>query len=310
MRKKKGRWLSFLFIMLLIPGLLACGKQKEPEDGDPYMYSLNEDQTGIVKRPYPIGGEDTKSQVESILKGLETPSDEIEYTDVFPDNVKIREWNVQDSIVYVDFNAAYLEMETVHEKLVRSALVQSLLQADQVAGVWISVEENALKETDGKVVGILNEDDFVENTGSSLNSYQTTTLKLYFANESGSKLVEQTVEAKYNSNLSIEKLIVEKVMQGPKKSGAYPTLNPDATLLGATIKNGICYVNFDSEFLDSAYDVKPEVAVYSLVNSLIEGTPASKVQITINGEKNAKYMEMIDLFQPLQRNMDLVEEKK
>lgn len=297
-------------MMLLIPGLLACGKQKEPEDDDSYIYSLNEDQTGIVKRPYPIAGEDTKSQVESILKGLETPSDEIEYTDVFPENVKIREWNVQDSIVYVDFNSAYLEMETIHEKLVRSALVQSLLQADQVAGVWISVEENALKETDGKVVGILNEDDFVENTGSSLNSYQTTTLKLYFANESGSKLVEQTVEAKYNSNLSIEKLIVEKVMQGPKKSGAYPTLNPDTTLLGATIKNGICYVNFDSEFLDSAYDVKPEVAVYSLVNSLIEGTPASKVQITINGEKNAKYMEMIDLSQPLQRNMDLVEEKK
>ena len=296
-------------MMLLIPGLLACGKQKEPEDDDSYIYSLNEDQTGIVKRPYPIAGEDTKSQVESILKGLETPSDEIEYTDVFPENVKIREWNVQDSIVYVDFNSAYLEMETIHEKLVRSALVQSFLQADQVAGVWISVEGNALKETDGKVVGILNEDDFVENTGSSLNSYQTTTLKLYFANESGSKLVEQTVEAKYNSNLSIEKLIVEKVMQGPKKSGAYPTLNPDATLL-ATIKNGICYVNFDSEFLDSAYDVKPEVAVYSLVNSLIEGTPASKVQITINGEKNAKYMEMIDLSQPLQRNMDLVEEKK
>ena len=310
MRKKKGRWLSFLFMMLLIPGLLACGKQKEPEDDDSYIYSLNEDQTGIVKRPYPIAGEDTKSQVESILKGLETPSDEIEYTDVFPENVKIREWNVQDSIVYVDFNSAYLEMETIHEKLVRSALVQSLLQADQVAGVWISVEGNALKETDGKVVGILNEDDFVENTGSSLNSYQTTTLKLYFANESGSKLVEQTVEAKYNSNLSIEKLIVEKVMQGPKKSGAYPTLNPDATHLGATITNGICYVNFDSEFLDSAYDVKPEVAVYSLVNSLIEGTPASKVQITINGEKNAKYMEMIDLSQPLQRNMDLVEEKK
>ena len=190
MRKKKGRWLSFLF-MMLDTGAAGMWKQKEPEDDDSYIYSLNEDQTGIVKRPYPIAGEDTKSQVESILKGLETPSDEIEYTDVFPENVKIREWNVQDSIVYVDFNSAYLEMETIHEKLVRSALVQSLLQADQVAGVWISVEGNALKETDGKVVGILNEDDFVENTGSSLNSYQTTTLKLYFANESGSKLVEQ-----------------------------------------------------------------------------------------------------------------------
>ena len=40
-------------MMLLIPGLLACGKQKEPEDDDSYIYSLNEDQTGIVNRPYP-----------------------------------------------------------------------------------------------------------------------------------------------------------------------------------------------------------------------------------------------------------------
>lgn len=310
MKNKKRRCFSILLPLLLIPGLLACGKQKELEEGEPYIYSLNEEQTGIIKRPYVIEGNDTKSQVESILKGMDTPSDEIEYTEVFPENVKIREWNVQDSIVYVDFNAAYLEMETIREKLVRAALVQSLLQADQIAGVWISVEGNALKEKDGKVIGILNKDDFVENTGSSLNSYQTTTLTLYFANESGDRLTEQTMEVKYNSNLSVEKLIVEKVMQGPKKNGAYPTLNPDATLLGTTIKNGICYVNFDGEFLESAYDVKPEVAVYSLVNSLIEGTQANKVQFTVNGEKNVKYMEMIDLSQPFQRNMELVEEKK
>ncbi len=310
MGKKKGRWLSVLFAIMLIPGLLACGKQNVLEEGDSYIYSLNEDQTGIVKRPYAIEGENPERQVESILKGLNTPSEEIEYSDVFPENVKIQEWKVQDSIVYVDFNSAYSEMEAIREKLVRAALVKSVLQADQVAGVWISIEGSALKENGGKVVGILNDDDFVENAGSSINAYETTTLKLYFANESGDKLIEQNVEAKYNRNLSKEKLIVEKVMQGPKKSGAYPTLNPNATLLGATIKDGICYVNFDSEFLKSAYNVKPEVALYSLVNSLIEGTSVNKVQITINGEKNAKYMELIDLSQPFQRNMELVEEKK
>ena len=310
MGKKKVRWMSVLFTILWIPGLIACGKQEGLEEGDPYIYSLNADQTGIIKRPYTIEGDDVESQVESVLQGLNTPSEEIEYTAVFPENVKIQNWNVQDTIVYVDFNKAYLEMENVREKLVRSALVQSVLQVEQVAGVWISVDGSSLKEQDGKVIGILNGDDFVENTGSSLNSYQTTTLKLYFANESGDKLVEQNIEAKYNSNLSIEKLIVEKIMQGPKKSGAYPTLNPDATLLSATIKNGICYVNFDSEFLKSAYDVKPEVAVYSLVNSLVEGTSVSKVQITVDGEKNAKYMELIDLSQPFQRNMELIEEKK
>ena len=37
----------------------------------------------------------------------------------------------------------------------------------------------------------MTEDDFVENTGSSPSAYQTVELTLYFANESGDKLVPQ-----------------------------------------------------------------------------------------------------------------------
>ena len=51
-------------------------------------------------------------------------------------------------------------------------------------------------------------------------------------------------------------------------------------------------------------DVLPEVAVYSIVNSLVEGTEASKVQITVNGESNAVYMEKVDLSKPLKADMD------
>ena len=58
--------------------------------------------------------------------------------------------------------------------------------------------------------------------------------------------------------------------------------------LSVTIKDGICYVNFDSTFLTGAYDVLPEVTVYSIVNSLVGGTEAQKVQITINGENRCK----------------------
>ena len=65
-------------------------------------------------------------------------------------------------------------------------------------------------------------------------------------------------------------------------------------------------MNFDSAFLTGAYDVLPEVTVYSIVNSLIEGTEAGQVQITINGETNAEYMDAVDLSQPLSENRDLL----
>ncbi len=50
----------------------------------------------------------------------------------------------------------------------------------------------------------------------------------------------------------------------------------------------------------------PEVTVYSIVNSLVEGTEAQMVQITINGETDKKYMEAVDLSQPLKENEGLV----
>ena len=53
-----------------------------------------------------------------------------------------------------------------------------------------------------------------------------------------------------------------------------------------------------------------EVAIYSLVNSLLEGTGAGSVQIMVNGEKNASYQETVDLSQPLERDLSWEEEKE
>ena len=59
--------------------------------------------------------------------------------------------------------------------------------------------------------------------------------------------------------------------------------------------------------MSSAHDIKPEITIYSIVNSLIEGTAVNKVQIMVNGEKNVLYMNTIDLSQPLQQDMDLIQ---
>ena len=48
----------------------------------------------------------------------------------------------------------------------RAAIVQSLLRLDGVNAVSLSVDGEPLKNADGAVIGLMNEDDFVENTGS------------------------------------------------------------------------------------------------------------------------------------------------
>ena len=62
----------------------------------------------------------------------------------------------------------------------RAAIVQSLLRLDGVNAVSLSVDGEPLKNADGAVIGLMNEDDFVENTGSSLSSYQSGTADFVF----------------------------------------------------------------------------------------------------------------------------------
>lgn len=309
MRRLVKRGMSLLLCICMLFTMTACGKRTDVKKGDSYIFCLNGDRTGLVKISCDIPKKDTEKAAEIVLKELAKPAEDIEYSPAIPKPVKIKGYKINQMILYVDFDKSYEKLPSVEEKLVRAAVVQSLLQIDGIRGVWITVNGESLREADGSNVGILNEDDFVQNRGTSLSSYEQTTLVLYFANKEGDGLVQQKMDVKYSSNVSREKLIVEKLMKGPKDNGkAFPTMNPNVTLLGVTEKDGICYVNFDSEFLTGMYDVKPEIVIYSLVNSLIEGTQANRVQITVNGEKGVTFMDSIDLAQPFQRDLEWMKE--
>lgn len=297
-----------LFVLILsMAALGACGRVGSPDDEmESFVYCLNEDRTGIVKVEYEVSSEDPQKAAEETLEKLREPSDDIEYVSPIPEEVEVLSCTLSGSILDVDFSAEYYDIGRIQEKLARAAVVQSLVRIDGINGVTFSIDGSPLTDSGGMLVGLMNEDDFVENTSSSPSSYQTDTLTLYFANEAGDKLVEQTVTVRYSSNVSKDKLIVEKLVQGPSGGDAHPTINPDANLLSVTTKDGICYVNFDSTFLTGEYDILPELTIYSIVNSLVEGTEARQVQITINGESNAEYKEAVDLSQPLSENTDLI----
>ena len=304
MKKVRKILLIFLGICLACT-TVSCAKRTKVKKGDSYIYCLNSDRTGLQKVSYESKEKDPLKAAKAMIKELKKPSEEIEYTPPIPKDVKVKRYELEGGILYLDFNAKYKQMDTVEE-----TLVKSLVRIEGINSVWIKVEGADLTDSSGQVLGYLNEDDFVQSEGASPSSYQTGTLTLYFSNEAGDALVEQTMEVRYNSNISREKLIVEKLMKGPETSAAKATINPDTNLLSVTTKDGICYVNFDKTFLKGAYDVKPQVTIYSLVNSLTQGTGVRKVQISINGENDVKYMQTVDLSQPLEADLGWNEEKK
>ena len=307
---KKIKIISMICIVSMALALISCSKNAEKFTGSIEMYCINSDVTGLYKVEFGLKeDEEVVDTANRMLEELSRPSTDIKYKPAIPKDVKVDKIELNGQIITVYFGSEYNNISNIGEKLVRAAVVQSLVKINGISAVRFKVGDKDLLDSRGLPVGIMTEDDFVKNIGSSVSSYQKEDITLYFSNENGDGLIPVSQEVKYSSNMPKEKLIVEKLIKGTKKSGLKSTLDSRVNLLSVTIKDNICYVNFDDEFLNNSVDVKPELVIYSIVNSIVEGTGADKVQFTVNGDKNYSYKEKIDLSQPFYADSKFVEGK-
>lgn len=306
---KKRKWIIIAMATIFaIICLIGCRKKNDVASAPYKIYYLNPEQTGLVEEAYTGETEEPEKAAEEILTCLKEGSEGIQEQSVIPDGVEIENFTLEDEKLDLYFNAAYNDMNTVQEVLCRAALVRSLTQINGINLVGFHVDGEPLANEEGKEYGYFQSEDFVQNTGQSIHSFEETNLVLYFANADGDKLTAQTVSVKYSSNVAFEKVIVERLMRGPSGSGLKETIPKGTKLLGVSIKDGICYLNFDEGLRKIVSGVTPEVVIYSIVNSVIESGAVNKVQIAINGDSNIMYQESISLSEPLSRNLDLLEE--
>lgn len=302
------KWIEFLLLLGLMCLLAAgCSGQSKEEESGYQIWYMNQKETCLDYEYKELQAKNTEGLLKEALELLrEEPSDD-GYKPVLPDNVRIEGYEVEHNQLYLDFSVEYTDMPKVYEVLCRAALVRTLCQIPEIDYVGFRIGGQPLMTLSGKAVGLMNEDQFIENAGEEINAYKTADLTLYYANETGDRLVAQRVAMEYNSNISLEKLIVERLIAGPPFDGAYPTIPENTKLVSIAVKDGICYVNLDEGFLETGYNVAESIPVYSIVDSLIQNTDAQKVQISINGETNRMFRESISFDTIFEKNEELIE---
>lgn len=308
-QKKKTRALVLMLltgILLLMAGCRIKEQQQE-EDTGYQIYYINKEETAVVTESYEPEAQTTEDLIDELLQQLKTNPTDTEEKSAIPKNVSVSSWEIENGQLSLHFGSGYQEMNRLYEILCRSAVVRTLCQIPEVESVTFLIGDNPLMNLDETPVGQMTADSFVENTGDEINTYTDTTLKLYFANKAGDKLVEEQVDVRYSSNMSVEKLVVEQLIRGPITKDVYPTIPPETKVLSVSVKDGICYVNLNDGFLEQGYDLTEAVPIYSIVNSLTEIPGISKVQILVNGETNRVYRESIRFDTVFERNLDLVE---
>ena len=301
---RKWLWILLLAVPLLMAG---CRKQQQVDESGYRIWYINQDETCLKYENKELQSKNEEGLLREMMEVMrETPTDD-ELKPVIPEDVELLDFDFEHNQLYLDFSPEYKKMPKVYEVLCRAAIVRTLGQIDGVEYVDFQVNGEPLTDLEGKEIGLMNEDQFIENAGEEINAYKTADLTLYFSNKAGDKLVGQRVAMEYNSNISLEKLIVEQLIAGPPFEGAYPTIPSETKLLNISIKDKICYVNLDEGFLGTGYNVIESIPVYSIVNSLIENTDAQKVQISINGESNRMFRESINFDTIFEKNEGLIE---
>lgn len=301
--KKKALITLLLLVMMLL--LAACGDQKK--ENKYVAFYLNADVTKIVPQDVELTSTTPTEQIQELLKLLQQQPEDAGLRQTIPKNIKVLGVTEVAYQITVDFSKDYYELNPTEEILTRAAIAKTLLQLEKYPYVMFTVESKSLETTAGTTVGAMSEDSFLENPGEQINSSQKTTLTLYFSSKDGSKLVPEKREVHYSSNISLEKLVMEQLMEGPKAKKLLATMPVGTKLITITVVDGVCYVNLDETFLNQNQEISEQVVLYSIVDSLTELSSVSKVQISINGDTSGKCRYTYDLAPMYEQDLSMVE---
>ena len=300
------KFYCLLFGILCIFMVSACGDSDEAAGTEYQVYYVSKSETKVEMHPYRTQTESSQALLRELMQCLTTNPEKLEYRAPLSMGFEIIGLKLEDSKITLDTDEAYQDLPVTTEVLVRAAIVRTLTQLPDISYVEITVEGNPLVDSMNNVVGRMSADQFIDNDGNEINTYELARVKLYFANEDGTRLIAAYREKYYSTNIPIERLIVEELIAGPsgQVEGLYPSVNPNTKIINVTTRDGICYVNLDENFLTVPDTASMDVTVYSIVNSLVELSNINKVQILINGEVPTNF----SIFQNsvLERDLDII----
>lgn len=297
--KHVRRWAFVCAFMAAGIGFTGCNHDNsEHESGAFILYQVADDGMGLKKTQFNTiaDGDDTVDAVSELLANYKT--------------VDIREFEIREKQLSIYFSAAYNNLHDIDEVLLRAAIVKTLCQVDGVEYVEFFVENESLA-IDGEPVGVMSDLTIMDSIGG--NGYtQNKYVTLFFSDLSGTGMKEVTVSLTYDMTVPLARLLVEQLLAGPEKVEGVNTSDvraaiPDGTVLNSlSIRDNVCYVDFSKEFVNIQAEVKSEIVLYSIVNTLCELPDVNKVQFTVDGGQQESYGDMKNFDAPFERNLDLV----
>lgn len=288
----KIKIVCLISIVLIMTCLSGCNRN---DDVTVKVYYLNIDKTALLPIDMDIDADNTDDKIKKLITVLSTDSQSVKYIRPIPSDVTVREHKLNEGSLVIDFSPQYNNLTGEDEVLVRSAVVKTMLQLDDVSEVAFTVMGKPLSDSDGNVLEPLRSgsflDDYIDETRHTINKE----VKLYYATENGEDLIceERTIEL--DSRVQVADVVLDYIRKKPETKGAQVAIPDDTKVLSTSVYEGVCYVNLDSSLLTEKSDVSNRAIIYSIVNSLCDSLDITSVVIktsNVNEDVQTNYLDI------------------
>ncbi|MCH3986771.1 MAG: GerMN domain-containing protein [Lachnospiraceae bacterium] len=307
MKLKKTFLLLTALLLALVTVLPGCGQTQTEYS----VYYADSTESQLI--PYTVKFDDSGMTPEEImmrlLEEMSTPRKGSNAVVIKPTDVTEKSVTLTDKVAVVELEGDYAGMNTVTELLYRTAVVKELTQVYGVERVTFMQDGEVITTGSGDTLENMAASAYVDDSGDKGGNVEWRDINLYFANKDGTKLVRTGMTVAYNKNMSLEKIVVSKLLAGPTDSRLQATIPDTVSALSVSMRDGICYVNLSESFLTDYANVSGDLPIYSIVDSLCDLESVKGVRILVNGSTSAVFRETIPLDSTFTADYSMVEEQ-
>ncbi|MEI3163501.1 MAG: GerMN domain-containing protein [Lachnospirales bacterium] len=318
-RKKFFKYFKYFVLVALaisiVWGIFVYTKNIKMAEGtdsfNMYYINLNTNTLEIEQRAI-NSVSDQKLMFNTVVEEYFAGSKNTNLSLVLPKEFKVKNKSYKDRTAYIDLMSDYNEMPSYLKILSMGSLVYTLTDLDFIDNVCVSVDGKAIMDANNEKQAVLNRENVMNNPTVSPEKTNWQVIYLYFADQSGEKLVCQQRGMEVKQSLSLEYQIVEQLIDGPDNSQGdhlQQTVPSDTKIRDIKTEEGICYVNLSRDFIKKNGGISEPIVIYSIVNSLTEFDNVNRVQFLIEGEKINEYSGDLDFSKPFARNTSLIKKK-
>lgn len=212
--KKKGKFLLLLVMIFLLTG---CGKAPQEESGYT-VYYVDTAGTRLMESNYVPSAQTFDELMDELIEMMQQPPT-TGFVSALQGNVSVEGYERGIDALRIDFSKEYYDLGNTEEVLLRAAVVKTFSQIPGVTKVMITVEKEQLCDAQGQPVPAMDADSFIDTKEGGINSYLYAKLALYFSNEDGTQLVREARNLHYSSNMVLERVVIEQLIEGPSEGG-------------------------------------------------------------------------------------------